>query len=116
MTNKRKIDRKQATYYMTVLNKKTEEITGNIRDISPDGIKLVTSHPIKPGEVFKFGIALPDALTGEIPLTVEAKSVYCRKNTETDLYHTGFKLHNATDDQRKAIAESLDSFLFTPLH
>ena len=98
MSNKRKNDRKQSTFYLKVYDQKSNKMAGNLRNITSNGIMLNSPEPIATGIVYQLGVALPDALIGEIPITLEAKSIWCSRNRITKLYDTGFELLNVSSN------------------
>jgi hypothetical protein len=112
MLEKRKHNRKKTTFYMKVYDNVSEKMAGNLRDISTGGIKLNSPEPFKEGEICQFNMALPDALIGEVPITIKAKSIWCQKNKITRLYDTGFMILSLSQDNIGAIKNSLNSYLF----
>jgi len=112
MAEKRKLRRKRATYYMKVVDQKTNRLAGNVHDISPSGFMMNSPRPIKTHVLHDLSMSLPDTIEGEIPIIVQAKSVWCSKNEITKLYDTGFKLVNVTPEEQDIIKSSLNSYLF----
>ena len=61
MADKRKINRRDFTYYMQVTNDVTKELLGYLSDISTGGFKLDSQKQIAPGQDFRMQIELtPD--------------------------------------------------------
>ena len=58
MADKRKISRRDFTYYMQVTNDLTKEVLGYLSDISTGGFKLDSQKPINPGQDFRVSIEL----------------------------------------------------------
>jgi hypothetical protein len=112
MKDKRRLPRKQANFYLKVYDRQQERLAGNLRDITESGLKIKSSKPLETGTVFNFGLSLPDALAGEIPISFEARSIWCSKNQDTDLFDIGFELINLSSQNREAINKSTDSYLF----
>lgn len=112
MSENRKDCRKKSTFYLKVYDRKEEQMVGNLRDISVSGIKLNSAIPLKTGKIYSFGLSLPDALTGVIPISITAKSIWCRKNEATKLYDTGFRFIDLPNEYHDAIINSTDSYLF----
>lgn len=112
MGEKRKLRRKRATYYMKVVDQKTNKLAGNVHDISPSGFMMNSARPIKTHIVHDLSMFLPDTIEGEIPIIVKAKSVWCSRNLITNLYDTGFQLVNVSAEEREIIKSSLNSYLF----
>ena len=53
MADKRKVSRRDFTYYMQVTNDVTKELLGYLSDISTGGFKLDCQKQIAPGQDFR---------------------------------------------------------------
>ena len=67
MANKRKIDRRDFTYYMQVKDEATKEIVGYISDISTGGFKLDCDKKIPNGQDFRLQIELTADVADKTP-------------------------------------------------
>ena len=58
MANKRKINRRDFTYYMQVTDDLTKQLVGYLSDISTGGFRLDSQKEIRPGQDFRLHIDL----------------------------------------------------------
>ncbi|MBF0118172.1 MAG: PilZ domain-containing protein [Desulfobacterales bacterium] len=90
MVEKRKNERWGSLKIIYVLNQ--ESFIGYLEDISLEGMKLMSELPIPVGKTIQLSIE-DDQI-----LTLEAQSIWEKKDTEFNEYYTGFKFLNLTQD------------------
>ena len=64
---------------------------GGVVDITPEGLKLVSSQPIEINRVFRLVLNLPAGIKEARRLVFEAQSLWRRPDVNPDLYVTGFQ-------------------------
>ena len=67
MANKRKINRRDFTYYMPVTDDLTKQLLGYLSDISTGGFKLDSQKEIRPGQDFRLHIDLSAEIADKTP-------------------------------------------------
>ena len=92
MDEKRKLKRKHLRHQLMVFDRNTDELTGYLVDITPEGIMLTTKHPVEVGATFNLRMALPDKIRGSRQVAFDAQSVWCRKDAITGFCKTGLKV------------------------
>ena len=60
MQDQRKIDRRFLQYYMRVYDAGTHQQIGNLVDITPGGIMVVSEHPLPEGQNTRLRVELTD--------------------------------------------------------
>ncbi|MEZ5360132.1 MAG: PilZ domain-containing protein [Candidatus Zixiibacteriota bacterium] len=86
----RRYERKNLLYYLQVKDTKTGKAVGRAVDISRGGIRLCSTDPISRAIEFNFTVDLPKSWYNDKPLEFKAKSLWCRKDVNPDLYVSGF--------------------------
>jgi c-di-GMP-binding flagellar brake protein YcgR len=95
MTNKRKIDRREFTYYMQVKDEATKEIIGYLSDISTGGFKLDCDNEIPIGQDFHLRIELTADVADKTSMTFIGRSKWCHHDhVDPTSYNVGFEIVN----------------------
>ena len=77
MANKRKINRRDFTYYMQVTDDLTKQLVGYLSDISTGGFKLDSQKEIRPGQDFRLQIELTAEIADKTSMVFIARSKWC---------------------------------------
>jgi hypothetical protein len=95
MADKRKISRRDFTYYMQVTNDSTKEVLGYLSDISTGGFKLDSQKPITPGQDFRVRIELTPEIADKNVMIFIVRSKWChRDHIDPNSYNVGFEITN----------------------
>ncbi|HSG44580.1 MAG TPA: PilZ domain-containing protein [Anaerolineales bacterium] len=95
MTDKRKIDRRDFTYYMQVKDQSTKEIVGYLSDISTGGFKLDCDKKIPVGQDFRLQIELNPEVADKTSMTFIGRSKWCHHDhVDPTSYNVGFEIVN----------------------
>ena len=95
MADKRKINRREFTYYMQVTNDLTKDVLGYLSDISTGGFKLDSQKPITPGQDFRIRIELTPEIADKNVMLFVARSKWChRDHIDPNSYNVGFEIVN----------------------
>lgn len=93
MSDKRKQDRRDFSYYMQVKNFKTKEIIGYVADIGTGGFKLDCPNQIAPGQDFQMQIALTPEISTNSELIFYARSKWCQPDhIDPTSFNVGFEI------------------------
>lgn len=74
---RRKLDRKNFTYYMRVLDEATGELIGQLSDISTGGFKIESTTPIPLGSNFRLRIDQTREISNKSFLLFTARVRWC---------------------------------------
>jgi c-di-GMP-binding flagellar brake protein YcgR len=102
ITEKRHTTRHQY-FYSRIYDETTHNQTGRLVDISAGGIRLLSDEPIKTDVNFQLRMVLPRSIEGKKSITFDAKSIWCEKTTDSDLYDAGFKLLHISPENEEII-------------
>ena len=95
MANKRKMARRDFTYYMQVKDEATKQVIGYLSDISTGGFKLDCSQPIPNGQDFRLHIELTADVADKTALIFIARSKWCHPDhIDPTSYNVGFEIVN----------------------
>ena len=96
-SNKRKLQRKNFSYYMRVLNKDTGELIGQITDISTGGFKLESNKPIPANLNMELCIDQVNQISAKSFIVFSACTRWCSKDPyDPTIYNVGFQLLDMT--------------------
>ena len=95
MANKRKINRRDFTYYMQVTDDLTKQLVGYLSDISTGGFKLDSQKEIRPGQDFRLHIDLTAEIADKTSMVLVARSKWCRRDhVDPNTFNVGFEIIN----------------------
>jgi hypothetical protein len=95
MAEKRKIPRRDFTYYMPVMDAQTRELVGHLTDISTGGFRLDSLKNIAPEQDLRLQIRLtPDIANKEFMVFVARSKWSCPDRIDPNTYNVGFQIIN----------------------
>jgi hypothetical protein len=95
MPDKRKIDRRDFTYYMQVKDEDTKQVIGYLSDISSGGFKLDCPKNIPPGTDFRMHIDLTSEIADKNSMVFIARSKWSKPDyVDPSTFNVGFELVN----------------------
>ena len=109
---RRKLKRRQLVYYLRVFDRTTEQLIGQIVDITKAGIMLVSEKPIETGLTFQLRMTLPKEIEGSWEIAFDAQALWCRADANPDFHLTGFQLVDLPDDQASLIEALIEELGF----
>ena len=110
-SNKRKLPRKNFSYYMRVLNKDTGELIGQITDISTGGFKLESSKPLPVNLNMELCIDLVNQISAKSYIVFSACTRWCSKDPyDPTIYNVGFQLLDMTPADYDVFVKMFNSY------
>ena len=95
MADKRRLNRRQFTYYMQVVDDTSKQILGYLSDISTGGFKLDCDHRIPVGQDFRLTIQLNNEIADKTSMTFIARAKWCHPDhIDPTSYNVGFEIIN----------------------
>jgi len=95
MADKRRINRRDFTYYMQVKDAVSKQTVGYLADISTSGFKLDTQMEIPPGKDFRLLIDLTPDIANQNSMIFIARSKWCRRDhVDPFTFNVGFEITN----------------------
>ncbi len=94
---RRKLNRKNFTYYMRVLDEATGELVGQLSDISTGGFKIESTTPIPLGTTYQLRIDQTREISNKSYLSFTARARWCQRDPyDPTIYNVGFQLVDMT--------------------
>jgi hypothetical protein len=91
--DKRKITRRDFTYYMQVTDELSKQLIGYLTDISTGGFRLDTPKQIPAGQDFRMQIQLTSDVADKNSMTFAARSKWCHPDhVDPNTYNVGFEV------------------------
>ncbi|HSO11856.1 MAG TPA: PilZ domain-containing protein [Anaerolineales bacterium] len=101
MANKRKLARREFTYYMQVKDEATKQIIGYLSDISTGGFKLDCPQKLPVGQDFRLQIELTAEVADKTTLVFIARSKWCHvDHVDPTSFNVGFEIVNMAPSDR----------------
>lgn len=93
MADKRKINRRDFTYYMQVTDELSKHLIGYLTDISTGGFRLDCTRQIAAGQDFRMQIQLTSDIADKNSMSFIARSKWChRDHIDPNTYNVGFEI------------------------
>ena len=111
MADKRKIDRREFTYYMQVTDDITKQLIGYLTDISTGGFKLDSPKEIPAGQDFRMHIDLTSDIADKNSMVFIARSKWCRRDhIDPNTYNIGFEIMNMSPSDMTIFQRMFDKY------
>ena len=93
MPERRKLNRRDFSFYMRMMNERTGELIGHLSDISTGGFKLESRSPIGENLQFLMRMDLTNEVSDKDHLVFAARSRWCHRHPiDPTLYDIGFEI------------------------
>ena len=110
-SNKRKLPRKNFSYYMRVLKKDTGELIGQITDISTGGFKLESSKPLPKNVNMELCIDQVNQISAKSFIVFSACTRWCDLDPyDPAIYNVGFQLLDMTPADYDVFVKMFNSY------
>lgn len=111
MADKRKINRRDFSYYMQVTNEANKELLGYLSDISTGGFKLDSPKKIAPGQDFRLHIELTPDIAEKNSMVFIARSKWCQPdNIDPTSFNVGFEIINMSPSDMAIFQRMFDKY------
>ena len=112
MQKQRELKRRHLFFYLEVYDVVTDELLGNLVDITTRGIKLVSKDKIPINKKYVLRMLLPDGYFTEKEIHFEGTSIWSGNDANPDFFDTGFEVANLDKNERKIIRDLIDEIGF----
>lgn len=110
-SEKRKLQRRNFSYYMRVLNKDTGELIGQITDISTGGFKLESSKPLPKNVNMELCIDQVNQISAKSFIVFSACTRWCDRDPyDPTIYNVGFQLVDMTPADYDVFVKMFNSY------
>ena len=102
--DRRRLKRRNITYYLPILDSITQKVIGHLVDISPVGLLMDSKIPFQPNQSYELILNLMAAIDGKDSLEFVARSKWCRiDSAHPYLYNAGFEIPNIAPEDIEVI-------------
>ncbi len=103
MENNRQRERMHVVAYLKVRERETDQTMGRVVDITSQGMRLCSRHPLQPGSHTAFKVTLPsmDGAGAEIDFLAEV--IWCNQATLPGYFDAGVQLQGLSINEEEAI-------------
>ena len=82
---------KKETGSFRVIDITNNNSIGHLADISAEGMRIISDYSLEKDTVYKLRIDLPEEICGCDQLNVDAKNIWCRQDSKSKQYQSGFE-------------------------
>jgi PilZ domain len=108
---KREFPRKKAAITLKVSDLNTEEYVGNVVNISPGGIMMVTHLDIQANSVYQLRINIPDGYGKLDPIVFGGEILWIDKYMDKNKRWAGIQIIDISDEMTIRLVQLIDDFL-----
>ena len=109
--NKRKVGRRDFTYYMQVTDDVSKQLVGYLSDISTGGFKLDSQKEIPAGKDFRLHIELTPDIADKNSMVFIARSKWChRDHVDPNTFNVGFEIINISPSDMAIFQRMFDKY------
>jgi hypothetical protein len=111
MPDKRKIARRDFTYYMQVTDELSKQLIGYLTDISTGGFRLDSPKQIPAGQDFRMQVQLTSDIADKNSMTFIARSKWCHTDhVDPNTYNVGFEIVQMTPSDAMIFQRMFDKY------
>ena len=111
MDERRRLERKDFSYYMRLVDDDTQNILGHLVDISSGGFKLDSQKPIPVDKDFRLRMDLTGEVANKPFMVFVARSKWCEVDPlDPFVYNVGFQLINIAPSDLEIINRMIEKY------
>lgn len=112
MKDRRKIKRRYLLYYMRVYDTSSHEQIGNLVDITPAGMMVLSDHALPEGKEFHLRLELSKEVSDQPHMDFVAHSIWCQADVDPAFYNTGFSFQALSHRDAQTVRKIVENFSF----
>jgi len=111
MTERRKLIRRNVSFYLPVMDNNTKQVIGHLMDISPIGLMMDSKIPIPTNLTYNLHMDLMEEIAGQASLEFVAISIWCRPDSiQPYLYNAGFHIVNISPGDMEVVKQIAERY------
>jgi hypothetical protein len=111
MDERRRVERKDFSYYMRLIDNDTQKLLGHLVDISSGGFKLDSQQPIPVEKDFRLRMDLTNEVANKPAMVFVARSKWCEVDPlDPFVYNVGFQLINISASDIEIINRMIEKY------
>jgi len=112
MDERRKTKRRYLLYYARIFDPLTRQQVGNLVDITPHGIMVLSPEPFEVGKKYTLRMELSEEVSNDPHMDLTAISRWSHPDIDPRLYNTGFELTRISPENEGTIQRIIAIFGF----
>lgn len=111
MPERRKVKRRNFSYYMRMMDDRSGALVGHLTEISTGGFKLDSQKAIAANQDFNFRIELTNEIANKTFMVFSARSRWCEHDhIDPTSYNVGFQIINITPGDLDIFARMFEKY------
>jgi hypothetical protein len=111
MDERRRVERKDFSYYMRLVDNDTQNLVGHLMDISSGGFKLDSQTPIPANKDYRLRMDLTSEVANKPYMVFVARSKWCEVDPlDPFVYNVGFQLVNISPSDLDIINRMMEKY------
>jgi hypothetical protein len=110
--NQRKDRRRSIIYYLRVFDRDTDQMVGQLVDITTRGMKLVSVHPVDQGTRYSLRMLLPEEIDRKKHMNFEVECMWCKRDVNPNYFTLGFEFLDISPEDVHIIKALIYDFSF----
>ncbi len=112
MVEKRKWKRRHIIYYLKCYYKDTDELVGQLVDITTSGLKLVTENSVEPGRIIDLRMVLPEEIDNKKEIFFTVRSLWCKRDINPKYFSIGCEFEDISREDMNIIETLIYEYAF----
>lgn len=112
MQDRRRTKRRFLMYYSRIFDTSNDTLVGQLGDVTPLGLMVISDAPLPVDKVFTLKIELSAEVSDQPDFLVTARSLWCQPDVAPGIYNTGFELQELSPENIEIIQHIVDNFGF----
>lgn len=109
---RRKVKRRYLLYYARIFDAKTRQQLGNLIDITPQGIMVLSPEPFQVGKKYHLQMELSEEVSTKAHMDLIGVARWSHPDIDPRLYNTGLKLVKLSAEDEEIIGQIISTFGF----
>ena len=112
MEDRRKSNRRFMLYYMPLYDAESMRQAGNLVDITPQGVMIVSEHPMVEGQTVRMRLELTGDVANKPFMEFKARCKWCRQDISPNLHSIGFEILDLAPGDAEIIQRIIETYGF----
>ena len=110
-SERRKLSRRNFSYYMRVMDESTGKLIGHLSDISTSGFKVDSTQLLPLNVDIRLRIDQIGEISDKVCLIFKARPVWCRQDLfDPNMYNVGFKIVEISSGDRDIFMKMFNTY------
>ena len=114
MEDRRKSERQHLVHYLRIYERTTGGEIGNLLNVTVEGISMLRFEPLRIRTPLKMRMDFPEKFEGKTEMEFDGRVVWCRFNSEYDMFAIGFRIYDITDAEKQLFQHLIDFYKDSP--